>query len=163
MTLPPEAIERVLAYIRKQVAERSVEDTLARLRSAAGDLHSAARAVADFELPRSPDEWSANQCLTHVVEWNLRNAREILYVALSGELPNREAADVPAQREALITAHDESIESLSAHVIEAAPEGFLHIRWQHPFFGPLNWREWLAFLEVHCRDHAGQLRAMQRA
>jgi hypothetical protein len=163
MSLPPETVERVLAHLRKQVVERSVEDTMARLRGAADDLHSAARNVTDFELRGSPDEWSANQCLTHVVEWNLRNAREILYVALSGELPNGEAAVVPAQREALIAAHDESIQSLSAHVLEAAPEGFLHIRWQHPFFGPLNWREWLAFLEVHCRDHAGQLRAMQRA
>ncbi len=163
MSLPPETVERVLSYLRKRGAEDSVEETVARVRLAADDLHAAARGVAGFDQRPRPDEWSAHECLAHAVEWNLRNAREILYVALSGELPPDEAVVLPAERDALIRTHDEAIESLFAHLREAAPEAFLQITWPHPFFGALNWREWLAFLEVHCRDHTGQLRAMQRA
>jgi hypothetical protein len=48
-------------------------------------------------------------------------------------------------------------------VRDADPEGFLETTWPHRFFGDLNWREWLLFLELHCADHAAQLEAMLNA
>ena len=32
-------------------------------------------------------EWSPRQVVTHVVEWTVRASQQVLYVALSGELP----------------------------------------------------------------------------
>src|SRR5512140_3033842 len=148
MSLPPETVERVQAYLKKQAA-LPLADTIADVRASADELQRAAHDVADFDRQPVPDDWSAHECLVHVVEWNLRNAREILYVALSGELPQAEVADLPVGCSALIAHHDVGIESLFAHVLEASPDAFLHVTWDHPFFGPLNWREWFAFLAVH--------------
>ena len=34
---------------------------------------------------------------------------------------------------------------------------------EHPFFGPLNWRETLLFIRLHDLDHAGQLQKIAGA
>jgi hypothetical protein len=34
---------------------------------------------------------------------------------------------------------------------------------EHPFFGPLNWRETLLFMRLHDLDHAGQLKQIAAA
>ena len=71
--------------------------------------------------------------------------------------------DLPSGREELLAKHAEAIESLFAHVREAAPDDFLNVTWSNDAFGELNWREWLLFLEHHCSEHARQLTAMRDA
>jgi hypothetical protein len=39
----------------------------------------------------------------------------------------------------------------------ADPRARLDATVEHPFFGPLNWRETLLFMRIHDLDHAGQL------
>lgn len=162
MTFPPDVIERGRAYLKSKAAELSIEEIIAKVEAALEKAHAAAEAVPGHRFVVSPaeGEWSGEECLRHLVEWDVRNAQQILYVALSGELPPEADVQLPADRETLLARHREAIDSLFAHVREAAPDAFLGIEWEHPFFGALNWREWLLFLELHNRDHGGQLQAM---
>lgn len=161
MTLPAEIVEAGRRYLERDATALSVDEVIARVDTAAGRLRDAAMGVPEgsFEASRA-DGWSARECLAHVVGWNMRNAQQILYVALSGELPPEAEPEVPAERGEALAKHQEALDSLYVHVRDAEPEGFLYVRWEHPFFGELNWREWLLFLELHCIDHAGQLTAM---
>ena len=47
--------------------------------------------------------------------------------------------------------------TLFDRVRAADPAGRLDVTIEHPFFGPLNWRETLLFTRLHDLDHAGQL------
>ncbi|MGH2608126.1 MAG: DinB family protein, partial [Tepidiformaceae bacterium] len=76
-----------------------------------------------------------------------------------GEVPAPEEPGLPEDLEALLRLHREAINSLYEHV-RAAPEDFASITWDHPFFGPMNWRQWMVFISVHTADHADQLERM---
>lgn len=164
MTLPAERAREIRAHIQKQAAEKSVEDLIALVSDRAGQVAAVARTFepGDFAAPRG-EGWSPRECLAHLVEWDLRNAQQILYAALSGELPPESEVELPADAAGLLAKHDEGLESLYVHVREADPDAYLDFTWDHMWFGPLNWREWLFFLRVHMADHLGQLQAMQRA
>src|SRR5204862_5320674 len=47
--------------------------------------------------------------------------------------------------------------TLFERVRAAEPAARLDVTIEHPFFGPLNWRETLLFTRLHDLDHAGQL------
>jgi hypothetical protein len=78
-------------------------------------------------------------------------------------MPTDPEPELAADRAVLLARHSEAIESLYAHVREADPSAFLDVKWSHPFFGDLNWREWLLFLRIHTKDHARQLASMTAA
>jgi hypothetical protein len=44
--------------------------------------------------------------------------------------------------------------------VRAASDDFAGITWDHPAFGPMNWRQWMVFISVHTAAHADQLEAM---
>ncbi len=153
----------VREYLVDQAAKRSVEELIERVEQGRARLEEAVRAVpaANLDVPGEGEDgerWTAIDTLQHIVSWNRTCAQQILYVALSGELPPPgDAPALPTGIEELLTLNAETLDSLYAHVREAEPSAYLEIRWEHPFFGQLNWREWLLFLRVHCIDHAGQL------
>ena len=162
MTFPPDVIERGRAYLKSKAAELSIEEIISKVGAAVARAHAAAATIPAerFGVSLAEGEWSGEECLRHLVEWDVRNAQQILYVALSGELPPPAELELPSGRDGLLARHREAIDSLFAHVREAVPDAFLRVEWEHPFFGALNWREWLLFLELHNRDHGGQLQAM---
>jgi hypothetical protein len=53
--------------------------------------------------------------------------------------------------------------ALFARVLGADPGTRLDATVEHPFFGPLNWRETLLFMRLHDLDHAGQLQKIAAA
>ncbi|MBI3108360.1 MAG: DinB family protein, partial [Candidatus Rokubacteria bacterium] len=77
-------------------------------------------------------------------------------VALPGDMPARTAEEwwdrLRSDREALFD-----------RVRAADPGARLDATIEHPFFGPLNWRETLLFMRLHDLDHAGQLRNIAAA
>jgi hypothetical protein len=87
-------------------------------------------------------------------------AQQVIFASLEGTLPSDPEPVLPADRDAILARHIEAIDSLYEHVRAADPEANLHLKWEHQFFGDLNWREWLLFLRIHARDHARQLQAM---
>jgi len=157
--------QRILGYLQQQAAEKSIEELAVRVREGVDELHAAARTIApeNRELAPEGEEWSPDDCLRHLVGSNIHVSGQVLHVALTGAFSPNDEQPVEGTFEDLIARHDEAIESLFAHVREAAPDAFLDLKWRHPMFGDLNWREWLIFLRIHCKDHARQIAAMPAA
>lgn len=174
MTLPASERERIRADLVEKAGASSVEELIARVEAGMAELVEAAEAVPKERFGERPpgEDWSPLDCLRHVVHWNSEVARAVLHAALTGEvvggpipagaLPPDDAG-VPSERDALLDAMTQSNASLYEHVRAADPGSFLEVRWEHPFFGMLNWREWLLFLRLHSLDHARQLTAMRDA
>jgi len=154
--------QRILGYLQQQAAEKSTEELISRVTEAVHEIHESAITVppARREIVPEGDEWSPGNALRHLVGSNIHVSTQILHVALTGELGGSEEQPPTGSFEEVIARHDEAMESLFAHVREADPGANLNVKWRHPFFGDLNWREWLIFLRIHCRDHARQIAAM---
>jgi len=152
-------IERGRAYLREN-SQLPVEEIIARIDGAQARLAETTVGLTPEQFARAAEgEWSPHETLSHVVEWTVRASQEVLYVALSGELPPPADITVTGAARELLDQQREALDSLYAHVREADPTAFLDFTWEHPIFGPLNWREWLLFLELHCIDHARQIGA----
>jgi hypothetical protein len=78
-------------------------------------------------------------------------AREVLHVALTGELPEDEDIDEASDLASLVARYSQAIESCIAHVEAAEPDAFLDVTWRHPDLGDLNWRQWFLFLAQDAR------------
>jgi hypothetical protein len=156
--------ERIRGYLQSQAGSKGVDVLVERVREGIADLETAARAVPDeaFEAIPPEDSWSPRDCLTHAVGSNMGIGAQILHVAWTGALPESNEAEVPEDAEGMLARHGEAMESLYVHVLEADPEANLEVKWEHPQFGPLNWREWLLFLRIHSKDHAQQLSGMTK-
>ena len=165
MTTPTDEFARIRTYLQQQAGEKSIEDLIGRVQEGMDELAAAGRSIDPARFAEVPpgETWSPRDCLTHAAASNIHVAQQVLYVAHTGELPIEGEPTLPADREQILVRQAEAIASLYEHVREARPDAYLEVTWQHPFFGDLNWREWLLFLRIHCRDHARQLTAMKES
>jgi len=164
MTSPVSENDRIRGYLQQQ-ALKPIEDLISRAEEGIQELTAAAKAVpdADLDVTVAGETWTPMDCIRHAAGWNMRGAQAVLYVAHTGALPPGEETPLPSSRDEILARHREAIDSLYAHVRDADPQAFLDVKWQHPFFGDLNWREWLLFLRIHAKDHARQLTTMTGA
>jgi len=134
----------------------SVEEAIARIDEAQERVAAAARALSEDEFAGS-----GQVVLREHAELVQRVAQQVLYVALSGELPpDGGAPEPPHGREAMLSSVREALDSLYVHVREADPEGFLDCTWRHPQMGEMDWRGWLLSLADdgdRCADALGGL------
>ena len=155
--------QRIRGYLVAQGAKLPPGEIADRVRSAMRDLRAAADAVpaARFDERPTPEEWSANEVLAHVVDAGRHFGGAIVRILdglpaggvrdrLEREVPRRSLAEWWATLE-----HDRT--ALFERVSGADPRAQLDATVEHPFFGPLNWRETLLFMRIHDLDHAGQL------
>ena len=161
----PEQLAQVEAWIRAEARTKSIDQAQSYVVSRVAKLVDAARAVPESALTTVPDgqEWSPIETLRHVAEWTAQCGEDVLHVSLTGERPGNSPPQFEPDRESLFAKLNDSVESVGAHVSEADPDAFLETRWEHPFFGPLNWREWHLFLGVHATDHSNQLKELTEA
>ncbi|MEX0783851.1 MAG: DinB family protein [Dehalococcoidia bacterium] len=161
MALDP-SLQATRDYVAEQ-ARRPLEEVIDLVERDTVRLHTAARVFSPSEVEASLDgDWSPLSCVAHIVARSMMRAREVLYVALSGELPPAEDVPLPSELEGLLATHREAIDSLYIHVRDATDD-FRSFEWSHPAFGPMTWPEWLVFIHVHIADHAGQLERMASA
>lgn len=158
-------MQRIRAYLQSQAAGKPVEDLIARVDEAMLELAAAANAIAPAQRTAMPpgETWTPADCLEHATSSDINCATQILHVAHTGELPATKDEAISGTFEEMLARHRAALDSLYEHVRAADPEGFLTVKWEHPFFGDLNWREWLLFLRIHAKDHARQLDAMRGA
>jgi hypothetical protein len=155
--------KRIKSYLVAQGAKLSPPDIVAKVRAAMADLAAAARAVPTdrFGERPEPDEWSANEVMSHVVAAGAYFGGGIMAVLDGSSLPPRmkdqgtggpaRAADEWSQ----LLSRDR--EALFERVLRAAPDAHLDRPIEHGMFGPLTWREALLFMRLHDLDHARQL------
>src|SRR3990170_7890618 len=102
---------------------------------------------------------------SHGEEWSMKEV--VGHMLGSGEAINREIAGLAAGREAsrtgrtgLTAGGDRPIEELrgalaglwteTGRLVASLPEdGNLERTWDHPWFGPLNFKEWIVFQRLH--------------
>jgi hypothetical protein len=161
--------QRIRGYLTAQGAKLSPGQIVEKVRDAMRDLGTAAGAVpaARFNDPPAPGEWSANEVMAHVVDAGRHFGGAIVRVLdglPAGGVRDRLERDVP--RRGLpewwaILERERA--ALFARVQRADPGSRLDGTIEHPFFGPLNWRETLLFMRLHDLDHAGQLQKIAGA
>ncbi len=161
MTQDTDIREQALSYMRHQ-ATKSMDDLAALMERTAADcalcLEDVSEEQAGFQYDQ---EWSMKEVLGHMIE--------------SGKGVNREIAnlveDRPSAREArmgVVAGADRTLEEMcqmltdlwaeTGRLVASLPEaGNLERTWEHPAFGPLNFREWIAFQRLHAMDHVQQM------
>lgn len=170
MTTMTEEQLRIRGYLQAQAAKLSIPELVEKVRTDQEQVRLAALAVPPARFGQRPaeGEWSANEVMAHVVDGAHRLDESIRAVVDRGATPDRLEdtirADVPSRSADawwadLTAARTRLFERLAT----AGGDEHLEVTWQHPFFGPLNWREWLLFLRIHDLDHARQMQAITAA
>jgi hypothetical protein len=160
--------QRIRAYLQTQAAKLSVTDLVAKVRSDMEQVRIAAEAVPPqrFDEKPAPDEWSANEVMAHIVGGARGGTDAIIRAIENGAAPDKQVSDRMEATEQQHTAAEwwqalvAERERLFERASKANGDEHLDVTWAHPFFGPLNWREWLLFQRIHDLDHARQMQAL---
>jgi hypothetical protein len=156
---------RIRSYLVAQAAKLEPAAIVEKVQAAMADLAAAAKTVpsARFTERPAPEEWSGNEVLAHVLFADQYFGGGVVAI-LEGRPPTgrgdgRGIENAPVRTaEAWLDLLERQRAPLFARVLAAAPSAHLDRTIEHPFFGPLNWRETLLFTRLHDLDHAGQLR-----
>ena len=169
VTVPDEVKERVLSYIKHQAAKSApaLRDVVQHGHDqVTGLLAGMSDEQAGFKP--SVEEWSVFQVLQHASEAGRRTARGCVMLAAGeelnkiervGQIRNEPFTSLGQARAALDAGHQELLDFVDSLSSETNVEATL----DHPFFGPLNCREWAAFQRIHDGDHAGQIEQITSA
>lgn len=160
-----EITRQAQAYARHQAAKSLPE--LAELMERTRD--ECARCLEDVTEAQAAfmrgDEWSIKQVLGHAIGSAKAVNREIENLA-AGRPPSITAqTGIPAGGERSIEELRQAMDGLWAEtmgLLASLPEdGNLDQKWEHPWFGPLNFKEWIAFQRMHTIDHVQQIEKMK--
>jgi len=161
----------VRSYLLAQANKLGIPELVTKVREDTASLHAVGAAVpgAHFSERPAPEEWSAAEVYTHIIQVNERGARAIEGILDHGTIPGPISDTVSGEtRTDLVTAEDywrvyhARRELLLARVLRASGDEHLDIKIIHRQFGALSWREWVLFMRVHDLDHMRQLEAITR-
>ncbi|MDP2947978.1 MAG: DinB family protein [Chloroflexota bacterium] len=162
MVLPDEIRDRVVSYLahqgRKDVSAivELIEEERRRLAELLEDVSEEQAGFAP-----SAGQWSIREIVRHVVGTERGAIQIIARLAGAGE-PSAETDGVIGQSLAELRSELAEVRGQLLEVVgRVNPHTNLEARHDHPFFGPLSWKEWLAFQRVHDRDHAAQIEAVE--
>ena len=162
--------QRIRGYLQAQGAKLTPAEIVEKVQAAMRELRAAAGLVppARFTQKPGPEDWSGNEVMAHVVAAGRYFGGAIMALSVGRPQParpagrgNEDAPLLPAEEWLDILERDRA--ELFARALTADPQGHLDGTVEHPFFGPLNWRETLLFMRVHDLDHAGQLKQIAAA
>ena len=161
MTQSTDIREQALAYMRHQAA-KSMGDLAVLMERTAAECARCLEGLSEEQaIFKYDEEWCVKEVLGHMLESGKGVNREIANL-VEDNAPSREA------RMGLVSEAGRPIEelrqalanlwSVTGRLVASLPEGDnLDRTWQHPFFGPLNFKEWIAFQRLHAMDHVQQM------
>jgi hypothetical protein len=161
MTQSTDTREQALAYVRHQAA-KSMGDLAVLMERTAVDCARCLEGVSEDQATfRCDQEWCIKEVLGHMLASGGGVNREITNL-VKGSPPSREG------RMGVVMGADRPIEELrqalaelwaeTRRLVASLPEeGNLERTWDHPAFGPLNFKEWVAFQRLHAMDHIQQM------
>ena len=156
--------QRIRGYIQSQAAKLALSAIIDKVRFDSAVLADAATAAEAVDYVKRPDaeSWSVNEVLSHLAETCARLNAQIVAAWQRGEtgIPLEDAlraTDAVRRPLEWWEAIRSEREALFTQLATATGEEHLDVRWNHPFFGELNWREWVLFLRLHDGDHGRQL------
>jgi hypothetical protein len=150
---------RVTSYLQHQGGK--APDALAELVSGSqARFLQTVEGLSDDVASRKPadDEWSVRELTLHVISAQAGVARLVAGLA-RGEAPAREARPgvTPPDDARPFADLVEQLRGVNVTMLtsirELPDDSDLLTKSPHPFFGPLNCREWAAFQRVHDEDH----------
>jgi len=170
-----EQAAEVLAYARHQAA-KSIADLTALMERTAADCARCTEGVTEHQArfrppagtgPTGEDEWSITDVLAHIIDSTATVNREIARL-VEGTPPS------PVTGIGVTPGDDRPIEEIrrslaglwdeTARLVASLPEdASLEPTRAHPWFGPLNFREWIAFQRLHALDHVQQIEKVKAA
>ena len=165
MTQSPEIAQQALAYIRHQAA-KSLSELAALMERTGAECAHCLESVTDTQASFSHgEEWSMKEVLGHMLGSSAAINHEI-----AGLAAGRESR--PVGRTGVTAGGDRPIEELRRVLAELwvetgrlvaslAEDGNLERTWDHPWFGPLNFKEWIAFQRLHAMDHVQQMERLR--
>jgi len=169
VTTSTDETERIRAYLIAQANKLTPAELATKLRADTAPLRAIGAAVpaAHFAERPSPNEWSAAEVYSHILDMNERGASAIERILDEGALPRPITDTISGQTRAALADAEQywqtyivRREALLQRVLLASGDEHLEIQIVHNQFGALNWREWLLFMRVHDLDHMRQLQSI---
>ncbi|MDO8613078.1 MAG: DinB family protein [Dehalococcoidia bacterium] len=165
MTQSPETTQQALAYARHQAA-KSLADLAALMERTAADCARCLEGVSDRQASFGyGEEWSMKEVVGHMLVASLSINREIANlvegrpVSQPGRVGLTAGGDRPIEELRLALAR---LWRETGGLVASLPEdGNLERTWDHPWFGPLNFKEWIAFQRLHAMDHVQQMERLR--
>jgi hypothetical protein len=163
MVLPDEARETVISYLahqgRKDVS--AIVKVIERERRRLVDV-LAEVSPEQGEFAPSAGQWSIRDVVEHVVAAE-RGVVEII-ARLAGVAAPPAGPSAAGRSLAELRQHLAAVRAQLLGLVEGlAEDASLDAKHGHFFFGPLNWKEWLAFQRVHDGDHIDQIESIRRS
>jgi uncharacterized damage-inducible protein DinB len=159
--------ERVASYLAHQATKETaylrslIERERMRLLGAPEGLSE-----AQASWKPQPDEWSVKEVLRHVCAAE-RSVVEVVTSLAAGATPQggretgRQDPDESATLGELVDRLRGERQRLLAFLDSLPPSADLSVTFPHPFFGPLNFKGWVAFQRVHDGDHINQIESIK--
>ena len=165
MTQSPEIAQQALAYARHQAA-KSLADLAALMERTGADCGRCLEGVSDAQASFGyGEEWSMKEVVGHMLVASLSINREIANlvegrpVSQPGRVGLTAGGDRPIEELRLALA---DLWAETGGLVASLPEhGNLERTWDHPWFGPLNFKEWIAFQRLHAMDHLLQMERLK--
>ncbi len=161
--------QRIVSYIEHQ-AKKDAPAVMDLIEGSRTRLLALLDGVSEEQAAFRPgaDEWSIADVLRHVIAAEEGVARIVESLA-RGAVPEgqRETASQTPEEGQPLAVLVERLRAARAGLSKtvggwpASPD--LEAKFEHPFFGLLNCKEWLAFQRVHDLDHAGQIDQVKAA
>jgi hypothetical protein len=161
--------QRLVSYLEHQ-AKKDVPRILELIEEQRARLLALLGGVTDEQAAfrPGPDQWSITDVLRHVVaaEEGVTRIVESLARGVVPEGSRQTGSQVPDEGQSL-SALVERLRASRAGLLErvrgwpAPPD--LSVTFDHPFFGPLNCKGWVAFQRLHDADHIGQIQQITGA
>ena len=164
-----DARQRLVSYLGHQASKdvpallRLIDEQRARLLAI---LDGVSEEQAAFRP--APDQWSIADVLRHVIaaEEGVALIVESLARGVAPEGQRALGSHIPDEGQplaALIERLRAARRDLLAQVRGWPASPDLAATFEHPFFGPLNCKGWVAFQRLHDADHIGQLEQIKAA
>ncbi len=160
---------RVVSYIQHQAA-KPADEIAAIVADSQSRLLGVLGAAGDEAARRKPatDEWSLHELVRHIIDAE-DNVAGLVSQLARGRRPARRGAigmmidDAGAPYRELLARLRQVNERMVTSIRELPPDADTSTCAPHPWFGPLNCREWAVFQRVHDEDHVQHARKIVAA
>ncbi len=169
MTQAADPNQQALSYARHQ-ASKSLAELAALMERTGADCARCLESVTEGQAlfkpppgtgPAGEDEWSIKEVLAHMIDSTATINREIASLVAGrpastvGQIGVTRGDDRPIEQ---IRRSLSDLWAETARLVASLPEDASRERTRtHPWFGPLNFREWVAFQRLHAMDHVQQI------
>ena len=161
MTQSTDTREQALSYMRHQ-ASKSLADLATLMERTTDDCDRCLEDVSEEQAAfRYDEEWSIKEVLGHMLDSGKGVNKDLANLVENSPSEKEARMGVASGAERPVGELRQALADLwreTARLVGSLPEGGnLERTWEHPAFGPLNFREWIAFQRLHAMDHVQQM------